>query len=105
MAVKRQFSLRSALALVAGFAIYLALGQKFGFGRAIFCLLAFLLGASSSLFVAAAWFAMKEGNWRNAVAASVISLLILVGAVLIARIVFHVPLPVPSAFGSVELHD
>lgn len=98
MAVKRQFSLRSILAFIAGCAIYFSLGQNYGFGRAIVCLVVVLLGASSWLFVVAAWVAAKEGNWRNCLAAAVIAVLVSVGALLIGRIVFYEPVPVPSAF-------
>ena len=93
---KRQFSISTALCVVACLGIYLALARVYGFGRAILCLAVVAQAASSILFFVAAYHCAKEDNLRNTAAALLLGLMILAGSFFLALAVFRVPPTKPA---------
>ena len=83
--------MRAIMLGVAIVSIYLALAKIYGFGRAVVCCLNLLCASFSILFLAAAWQSVREENFRNAIAATVLAILILLGSLLTASFVFRIP--------------
>lgn len=88
-----QFHLRAAMIATVFIAVYLALAKTYGFGRAIFCWLNLGLGISSLMFFATAFYSYKEQNSRNALGAGLLGMMVLLGSMLAAALVFQPSMP------------
>ena len=87
--MNRQFTLRKAFVLIATVCVYLALANQYGFGRAIVCFLVVIQAISSVIFFTASYHSMRDEHPRNALAAFLLGLLILIGSMLLAYMVFQ----------------
>jgi|GEM_PF-6283502 len=97
--MKRQFTIRAIGIAIACLCLYLALASRYGFGRGLVCLAVLLQGATSILFFITSYHSWQEENQRNALAALILGLMILIGAILLGFIVFQLPQKPPNPFG------
>ena len=93
--MNRQFTLRNVLAVTGVCCVYFALAHRYGFGRAIICLLVVVQAVSSVVFFYAGYQSWRDEHPRNALAACILGILIVSGSVLLAVLVFQ---PIPEPF-------
>lgn len=98
--MKRQFTIRAIGIAVSCVCLYLALAARYGFGRGLVCLAVLLQGATSILFFVTSYHSLQEEHQRNALAALILGLLILGGAILLGLIVFQLPQKPTDPFAS-----
>lgn len=99
MAQKSQFSIRAALIGLAILSLYFAFAARYGYGRAILCCFTVVQALSSIIFFVAAYHSHKQEHPRNALAATLLGVMILIGALLLAVLVFQpIEPPAPSQF-------
>lgn len=95
MSNPRHISIRGLLLSLVILATYLSLAKEYGLGRGLLCFLTIFQAFSSLLFFWTAFQAWKDENKRTMAASLLLGVIILIGSLLLAWIVFQ-PVVAPA---------